>query len=112
MPESTATYSLRPATPDDAEYLYALHVATMKEYVVQTWGGPWDDGFQRDYFFRGFQPTAIQIILLDGRDAGQLRLRKTENEFWVDLIEVAPDSQGRGVGTAVIHDILAEANRA
>jgi len=38
-------YQLRPATPDDFDFLYLLHVETMKEYVDQTWG--WDDTVQK-----------------------------------------------------------------
>ncbi len=39
-----ADYSLRPATVKDYTFLRSLHVATMKDYVAQTWG--WDEAFQ------------------------------------------------------------------
>ena len=38
----------RPATENDTDFLYALHVATMKDYVDKTWG--WDDAFQETVF--------------------------------------------------------------
>ena len=63
-----------PATASDIDFLYALHVATMKEYVDQTWG--WDEAFQEDVFLRA--------------------------------IEIHPDYQGQGIGTAIIHKIMAE----
>lgn len=40
--------SLRPATPEDAEFLFQILKATVWEYVDQTWG--WDEEWQRAYF--------------------------------------------------------------
>ena len=34
--------TLRPATRRDDDFLYDLHIRTMKTYVEQTWG--WDGG--------------------------------------------------------------------
>ena len=39
-------YELRDATAADREWLYQLNRATMRDYVVQTWGA-WDEAFQR-----------------------------------------------------------------
>ena len=44
-PRPAPAYTLRPATAEDYAFLYDLHVATMKEYVAQTWG--WDDAVQQ-----------------------------------------------------------------
>ncbi len=39
--------SLRPAVPEDFDFLYGLNRATMKEYVVETWG-QWDEPWQEE----------------------------------------------------------------
>jgi len=37
---------LLPAVPEDIDFLYGLNRATMREYVVETWGR-WDERWQR-----------------------------------------------------------------
>lgn len=41
-------YALRPATADDYEFLYQLHVAAIKPAVEAT--GGWDEAFQQEHF--------------------------------------------------------------
>lgn len=62
----------RPATENDIDFLYALHIATMKEYVDKTWG--WNDAFQESVFRKNYVPAKIQIVQLDGNDIGMLSL--------------------------------------
>jgi len=45
----------RQSTDDDVDFLYAMHVATMKDYVYQTWG--WDDTFQETVFRKNYGPA-------------------------------------------------------
>ncbi len=43
----------------------------MKTYVEQTWG-KWDDDVQAERFRKNFKPDDVQIIIIDGHDAGLL----------------------------------------
>jgi ribosomal protein S18 acetylase RimI-like enzyme len=97
-------YQLRPATDDDYDFLYHLHVATIQPYVAATWG--WDDTIQTNFFRQKFDPAKRQIILLDGKPAGVLSVEEQESETFLALIEILPEYQGRGLGTAVIHDLI------
>ncbi|MGB3712971.1 MAG: hypothetical protein WA996_00930 [Candidatus Promineifilaceae bacterium] len=63
-------YTLRKVTSDDYEFLYDLKVACLKEYVAATWG--WDEEYQQQRFAGFFDPTVIQIIVVDGLDVGQI----------------------------------------
>jgi ribosomal protein S18 acetylase RimI-like enzyme len=100
-------YALRPATAADYAFLWDLHVATMRPYVASTWG--WDESVQEQGFRRGFDPAQEQIIVVDGQDAGVLSVEERAEEVFLRHIEIAPQHQRRGLGTAVIGDILARA---
>lgn len=102
-------YQLRPATPTDYNFLYHLHITTIKPYVAATWG--WDDTTQANFFRQKFDPTTRQIILLDGRPIGVLSLQEQPTETFLALIEILPDYQGQGIGTAVIKDVIHTAHQ-
>jgi ribosomal protein S18 acetylase RimI-like enzyme len=100
--------SLRPGTPEDSDFLYKLHRATMQQYVAQTWG--WDEAWQRNTFQQHFNPAECQIITFQGKDIGVLSVRKRQTEVFLRFIEVLPEYQNQGVGTAVIKSILEAAH--
>ncbi len=100
-------YELRQATEDDFDFLYRLHVATMKEYVAAVYG--WDDAFQERYFKEKFDPTSCQIVVVEGRDVGMVRVDESEGELYIDNIHILPEYQNRGLGTAILEDILRSA---
>jgi len=98
---------LRPATPEDAEFLFHLLKATMREYVDQTWG--WDEEWQQAYFQMRFDPTKNQIIVLDDQDIGVMSTEKRENEIFLSSIYILPEYQGQGIGTQLLKSLVAEA---
>lgn len=100
-------YQLRPALNADFEFLYQLHRATMKEYIEATWG--WEESWQREYFLAKWEPAKRNIIQIDGQDAGVLVIENRDGEYYLGLIEVLPEFQGQGVGTAVIQGFIATA---
>jgi len=102
--------TLRPAVPEDFDFLYDLRRATMKDYVVQTWG-KWDEEWQRSHFREHFNPAVCRIITFQGQDVGVLSLVEREGEVFLGNIEVSPDYQGKGIGTFVIRSVLKEAHR-
>jgi GNAT superfamily N-acetyltransferase len=101
-------YALRPATEADYEFLYALHSATMKEYVDAVWG--WDEVAQQDMFRQRFDPSQRQVIVVSGWDAGMLEVRWGETEVFIANLLLAPAFQRRGIGAAILRDILDEAD--
>ena len=98
-------FTFRPATAEDAKFLYALNEAAMKEYVVKTWGA-WEESFQREWFRNHFEPEITQIILLEGQPAGVLSLVEKEDRLELRNIQVHPDHQRRGIGTTILQSIL------
>jgi ribosomal protein S18 acetylase RimI-like enzyme len=100
---------LRPATPQDAEFIFQTLKATMREYVDQTWN--WDEEWQRSYFEMRFDPAKNQIIVLDDRDIGVISVERKKDEFRLSTIYILPDYQGQGIGTQLINALLAAAFR-
>jgi ribosomal protein S18 acetylase RimI-like enzyme len=104
-------YTLRPVTEDDYAWLWQLKQRTMRAYVEQTWG-TWDEGVQDIFFRQGFFPEKLRIIQAGGRDAGLLEVEQNSHEIFLLRIEIAPEFQGRGLGSAVIGDLAAAARAA
>jgi ribosomal protein S18 acetylase RimI-like enzyme len=100
---------LRPATDADRDFCFALHEATLREYVAAIWG--WDDAVQREYFDRGWDPSITQIVTLDGDDIGILKIEEQSEVTYLVLIEIHPDHQDTGVGARLIQGLAADAGR-
>lgn len=97
-------YELRQATEDDFDFLYRLHVATMREHVAAVYG--WDEAFQEKHFKEKFDPAHCRIVVVDGQDVGMVRAVEREGTLFISNIHVLPEYQNRGIGTAVLKDIL------
>lgn len=103
---SNLAYSFRQATADDYDFLYQLHASTIKPYVEVIWG--WHEEWQQEYFRAKFDPRNRQIIQVEGEDVGVLVLERKENEIFIALLEIKPSYQGRGIGTAIVRQIIEE----
>jgi ribosomal protein S18 acetylase RimI-like enzyme len=97
-------YTLRPAVDDDYAFLYELKVACLKEYVVATYG--WDETYQQQRFSDVFDAASTRIIVVEDKDVGQLTVEEVGDELFLAGIYVSPDWQNRGIGSAVIADVL------
>jgi ribosomal protein S18 acetylase RimI-like enzyme len=105
--DAVGEVELRPATRADYDFLYDLLKATMREYVAQIWG--WNEQWQQEYFRQNFDPDKDHVIVLDGRDVGVISTGRKDDEIFLSKIYIAPEYQGRGIGTQLITSILDEA---
>lgn len=79
----------------------------MREAIAKTWG--WDEAWQRIDFEARFQRYEVSIVEVDGCVTGALWLEWRPAELYVTDLQVLPELQGRGVGTAVLREIIAKA---
>ena len=111
MSAPPATYALRPTTGADHDFVYALLIATARDYVTQLWG--WNDEIQRTIrndFERWFNPPESgQIVQVAGRDAGYLKVIPQEGELLLEMLMLTPELHGCGLGTAILTPVLADA---
>ena len=99
----------RTVTEEDRDYLYHLHVLTMKEYVDKTWG--WEDAFQEAAFDQHFNPDEQKIITFNDKDAGVISIEYKDDEIFLRAIEVHPEYQRKGIGTFIIQSLIEEGIR-
>jgi ribosomal protein S18 acetylase RimI-like enzyme len=101
--------TLRAAAESDREFLYDLHCRTMRKVIETTWR--WEDAWQRQEFDRRFGEHSVSVIDVDGRRAGGLFVETKPDSLYIHEIQVLPEYQGRGVGTAVLRDVIERAAR-
>lgn len=99
--------AFRPATNLDKEFCWDLHCLTMRTYVDATWG--WNEAEQRSRFETAFDPECTTIIEQDRRPVGMLVVEDTTTPVRLWSIEIAPEFQRQGLGSAIIADIIGRA---
>jgi GNAT superfamily N-acetyltransferase len=106
---AAARVRLRPASSSDFEFIYAARVLGLKEHVERIWG--WDDEEdQRTRFRVAFDPSRYQIVVIDGRDVGAISVHWSGEAALIADLEMLPAWRGRGVGTALIRGVIADAD--
>lgn len=98
---------LRPATIADYDFAFRVHCAAMRPCVEQTYG--WNQDWQAGYFRQRFDPAEREIIRCDGIEVGVVSANETEGSLFLSSIALLPRYQNKGIGTAVIRNIQAEA---
>jgi ribosomal protein S18 acetylase RimI-like enzyme len=102
-------FVLRPATDDDRGFLYALYCRTMRPLVEQAWG--WDDLWQQDDFDRRFRSCTVSVIEVGGEAIGGLMLdHRTAHVIRVIELQIVPERQNCGIGSAVMQSVLKAAH--
>jgi ribosomal protein S18 acetylase RimI-like enzyme len=101
-------YHLRPAAAADYQWLWELKRLTMRPYVELTWGH-WDDALQEEFFRKNFSSETIQIISTEGQDAGLLNVEREPGEIFLANLQIMPEFQNRGFGSAVLREVLESA---
>jgi ribosomal protein S18 acetylase RimI-like enzyme len=95
---------LRPALSGDRDFLFAVRRATLRTYVDQT-------SEQRAIADKEFADLPYAVVEESGRPVGYVCvLHESEYDF-VEEIALLPEAQGRGIGTQLLREILAAAQR-
>lgn len=99
--------TLRPATGDDFEFVYRLNESNFRLYVERVRG--WDEEAERRAMRGVFRPGVDDIVASNGCDIGVFAVDRHETKLHLRHIELLPEYAGRGIGTALIGDLLDEA---
>lgn len=102
-------HSLRPAVTEDRDFVFAVFAQTMKTVIEQTWG--WDPAWQRSEFDRRFASYEASVVESCGRAIGWLLIERSEGSIVIHELQLLPEYQGQGVGTAIVRDIVEQAAR-
>ena len=103
------TFTLRPADPSDRDWLDRLRRDVYRDLFDATWGG-WDEARHLRHFAACWERGRIQVIVVDGADVGMLQVFEHDDDVELSEVQVAPDRQGAGLGTAVVRQVIARAS--
>jgi len=118
-PAKPEPLELRPVTGADAEFLFQVYASTRAEELARV---NWDAA-QREHFLRGqfaaqsqhyttqYPGAEFQVILAEGQTAGRLYVHRRTEEIRVMDIALLPTFRQRGLGTALLKELLAEGAR-
>jgi GNAT superfamily N-acetyltransferase len=114
---TTAPIDLRPAGPDDAEFLYRVYANTRyQELAPLGWAAEQVEAFLRmqfraqDTHYRQHYPSAaFDVVVVGGVPAGRLYTDRWADQIRVIDISLLPEFRGAGVGTALFARVMAEA---
>jgi ribosomal protein S18 acetylase RimI-like enzyme len=110
---------LLPVRADDEEFLYRVYASTRAEELEAV---AWDDD-SKDAFLRAqfaaqdrwyhehYTRTSYELVVVDGEPAGRLYLHRGDTEIRIVDIALLPEHRGKGVGTRLLRDVIAEGKR-
>jgi len=97
-------YLLRKATLEDYDFIYGVKKRTLRNHIEKIWG--WDEEYQKKDFSENFIPSRNNIILVNDVNIGILEVAEEDKITYITELEILPEFQGKGIGSAVIKDIL------
>jgi ribosomal protein S18 acetylase RimI-like enzyme len=113
-------YSLRAAGAADRELLLAVYASTRtEEMALVPWTADQKDAFLRqqfaaqdEHYRRHYVGAEFLVIEAAGEAVGRLYVARWPREIRIMDVALLPTHRGRGLGTAVLADLLAEADAA
>jgi ribosomal protein S18 acetylase RimI-like enzyme len=109
--------ALRPAGPDDEEFLYRVYASTRYEELAPLrWPPEQVEAFlrmqfraQHLYYHEHFPDASYDVILCGGEPAGRLYVLRRPDELHIVDIALLPAFRRAGIGTFFLTRLLAEA---
>jgi ribosomal protein S18 acetylase RimI-like enzyme len=113
----TPIVTLRPAGPEDEAFLFEVYAGGRTQEMLLV---PWTDEEKQNFLRFQFQaqqkhyqnefPNAQHhIILSNGKRVGRLYVDRRKSEIRILDVTMLPAERGKGVGTKLMRDLLAEA---
>jgi GNAT superfamily N-acetyltransferase len=98
----------RSTTRADEAFAYQVRERTMRDYVIKTWG-VWNAVEARAQINKDIRSLKSKIIVIDGQDAGVLRVEEFETHLHLDQLWILPEFQRQGFGRVILVQILEQA---
>lgn len=106
----SVAFTLRQASVDDAPLFYAVIDRTMREFIIATWGAWSESRVQEESREDSSSPNA-QVILVGNVTVGVLLVERHSTHIQLEQIYLLPEYQRLGIGTALMNNIIVEADQ-
>lgn len=111
--------TLRPVEAGDDAFLFRVYAGARAEELAPIgWDQTTTEAFLRGQFelqdraYRQTNPLAsFALVLIDGAPIGRLYVDRSGTSIHVIDISLLPEHRGRGIGTALLRDLLEEGRR-
>jgi ribosomal protein S18 acetylase RimI-like enzyme len=111
--------TFRPIRPDDEEFLYRVYAGTRAdEMALVDWSDEQKEAFirmqfhaQRVAYQDSYADAEFLIISSNEHPVGRLYILRQETNIHIIDIALLPESRNRGIGSAILKDILADGAR-
>ncbi len=97
--------TLRPALPQDLEWLEVFYEEQMRPYVELT--HQWDP----NKFKECFEVDFTSIIQIDGEDIGMLKVKEEKEYIFLGDIQIKDEFKNQGIGTSLIKDVFKQSEQ-
>jgi GNAT superfamily N-acetyltransferase len=98
------SFRYEPAAARDLDELVQLRVEAMRESLERL--GRFDPARARERFAAGFEPDSTRFIVVEQARVGFLVVKRRADGLLLDHLYLSPAAQGRGLGGAVLKDVL------
>lgn len=104
-------FTFEPATVEDFDRLLQLRLRCMRESLERI--GRFDEWRAYDRFRNSYRPHYTRLIMQpQGELAGCVAMGPADGDLLLEHFYIAPEQQGKGLGSAVLRQLLAEADAA
>ena len=99
---------LRPSSRLDIDWLVELRAEVLRADLERL--GRYDEHRVRDRMRQSFHPDRTRIVVVDAVDVGSITTRSEGTTRWIEHFYLAQSVQNKGIGSAVLGSVLAEAH--
>ena len=111
--------TLRPAGPDDYEFLVEVYGSTRaEELALVPWNNEQRDAFirsqfnaQQEHYLKTYPGATHDIIVSNGRPVGRLYVARLDHEIRIIDITLLPAERNVGIGSYLIKQLLDDAKQ-
>lgn len=102
--------NLRPAVATDRELLRRIHHLAYRDVVTRQFGA-WDEVAQDGWFDQSLAEAEFSVVEDGGESVGAVGITELPERLFLAELQILPEHQGRGLGTAVLKTVLARASQ-
>nr|WP_319542592.1 GNAT family N-acetyltransferase [uncultured Pseudodesulfovibrio sp.] len=98
-------FEIRPATEHDFAFLYQLRELALRKAVEAVFG--WDEKIQKKICLQEWEEAQPDLIEINSKRVGSYLVQHNSDHIYFGRFYLLPELQGQGLGSLILHDILA-----